>query len=191
MGTVLLFFALKFINAMSRTPSMSTNFALGAGCYWGTEKYVKKDFQKMFPNSILSANVGFMSPDPNAIKNPTYRQVCSGSTGHVEVLNVELNDPEKHFEELVKFFFQFHDPTTKNRQGNDVGTQYASCIFCSDEEQTRLANKVIAELQGHIDAGRIKSYANKKVETYVTKTNTFYEAHEEHQEYLETSKWIL
>ena len=175
---------LKVINTASKTPNMSTNFALGAGCYWGTEKYVKKDFQEMFPNSILSAKVGFMSPDPNAMKNPTYRQVCSGSTGHVEVLNVELNDPEKHFEKLVRFFFQFHDPTTKNRQGNDVGTQYASCIFCSDEKQTNIAKKVINELQGHIDSGRIKSYAKKKVETYIANTTAFYEAHEDHQEYL-------
>jgi hypothetical protein len=77
-------------------------------CYWGTEKYVVKDFQKRFPDSIKSAAVGFMSPDPNAMKDPSYRQVCSGSTGHVEVLQVELNDPDKHFEELIKFFFMFH-----------------------------------------------------------------------------------
>jgi len=125
-----------------------------------------------------------MSPDPNAIQNPTYRQVCSGTTGHVEVLNIELNDPEKHFEELIKFFFQFHDPTTANRQGNDVGTQYASCIFCTDEKQTAIAEKVIAELQDLIDAKKITSYAKKKVETYVANSNTFYEAHDEHQEYL-------
>ena len=176
---------LKFLDGTSKTPKMSTNLALGAGCYWGTEKYVKKNFQEMFPNSILSAKVGFMSPDPNAMTNPSYRQVCSGSTGHVEVLNVELSDPEKHFKELIKFFFQFHDPTTKNRQGNDAGTQYASCIFCSDDEQTRIANKVIADLQSHIDAGRVtSSYAKKKVETFVTNATTFYEAQEEHQEYL-------
>ena len=169
---------------MSENTEISKKLALGAGCYWGTEKYVKKNFQEMFPNSIMNAKVGFMSPDPNAMKNPTYRQVCSGSTGHVEVLDVELNDPEKHFEELVKFFFQFHDPTTKNRQGNDTGTQYASCIFCSDEKQMNIAKKVINELQQHIDSGNVTSYSNLKVETYVAKTNTFYEAHEEHQEYL-------
>jgi len=169
---------------MSQNSNLSTNLALGAGCYWGTEKYVKKNFQEMFPNSILSAKVGFMSPDPNAMKNPTYRQVCSGSTGHVEVLNVELRDPEKHFEELIKFFFQFHDPTTKNRQGNDAGTQYASCIFCSDDKQIKIAKKVIDELQEHVDARRVTSYCNGKIETYVANTTTFYEAHEEHQEYL-------
>lgn len=97
--------------------AISHTLALGAGCYWGTEKYVVKDFQKKFPNSIKKAKVGFMSVDPeNAIKNPNYRQVCSGTTGYVEVLYVELNDPASTFEPLVRFFFQFHDPTTKDRQ---------------------------------------------------------------------------
>jgi len=163
---------------------MSNTVALGAGCFWGTEKYIKKNFQQLFPNSIQKAKVGFMSPFPNAIKNRTYQQVCSGSTSHVEVLNVKLANPEKHFEMLIRFFFQFHDPTTKNRQGNDRGSQYASCIFCSDKKQMNIAKKVITELQGHIDAGYITSYGKKKVTTYVTETNTFYEAHEEHQEYL-------
>ena len=91
------------------------------GCYWGTEKYVKKDFQKKYPGSIKSARVGFMSTTPNNnIKDPTYRQVCTGQTGYVEVLLVELESPETTLEPLIKFFFQFHDPTTKNRQGNDT-----------------------------------------------------------------------
>jgi Peptide methionine sulfoxide reductase len=77
-------------------------------CYWGTEKYVVMDFQKRFPDSIESTSVGFMSPDPNAIQNPSYRQVCSGTTSHVEVLQVALKNPDAHFEELIKFFFMFH-----------------------------------------------------------------------------------
>ena len=102
--------------ASPATGSISNTVTLGAGCYWGTEKFIRKDFQKLFPNSIKTATVGFMSPDPNAPKNPSYQAVCSGSTGHVEVLLVELNDPNAHFEELVRFFYMFHDPTTKNRQ---------------------------------------------------------------------------
>ena len=97
---------------------------------------------------------------------------------------MKLANPEKHFEMLIWFFFQFYDPTTKNRQGNDRGSQYASCIFCSDEKQMNIAKKVITELQGHIEARRITSYSNKKVTTYVTEANTFYEAHTAHQEYL-------
>lgn len=125
-----------------------------------------------------------MAPEPEkALKNPTYRQVCSGTSGHIEVLDVELSHP-KYYEELVKFFFQFHDPTTKNRQGNDVGYQYASCIFASDEEQASIAQKVKQDVQKLIDQKLITSYSNSKVETFISKYNQFYEAQEDHQEYL-------
>uniref|UniRef100_A0A6T5V5V7 peptide-methionine (S)-S-oxide reductase n=1 Tax=Leptocylindrus aporus TaxID=1398097 RepID=A0A6T5V5V7_9STRA len=153
--------------------------------YWGTEKFIKKDFQKKFPKSIKSAKVGFMSPDPNALKNPNYTQVCSGVTGYVEVLYVELANPNAQiFENLVKFFFSFHDPTTLNRQGNDRGTQYASYIFTTDRVQHEIAEKVISELQDCITAGKIESYATKTLSTKLSNANKFYEAHAEHQEYL-------
>jgi peptide-methionine (S)-S-oxide reductase len=129
-----------------------------------------------------------MSPDPNAMENPSYRQVCSGSTGHVEVLNIELSKDASNtevYEELIKFFFQFHDPTTLNRQGNDVGTQYASIIFCTSQEQKDVANKVKHELQTAIDTKKVNSgYASSRIETSIVDYTTFYEAHEEHQEYL-------
>jgi len=165
----------------------SSTIVLGAGCYWGTEKFVKKDFgTKLFPGSIRKATVGFMSPDPDHPKNPSYRSVCSGRTGHVEVLNVELDDgeDEKVLEELLRFFFMFHDPTTANRQGNDVGTQYASAIFVNDERQKKIARKVVGELQGFLDAGKLGSYRGDKVCTAVHDATEFYEAHQEHQEYL-------
>ena len=140
-----------------------------------------QDFQKRFPGSIKNAKVGFMSKEPdNVIKNPDYREVCSGTTGYVEVLFIELNDPETNFEPLIRFFFQFHDPTTKDRQGNDVGTQYASIIFCDDEEQTKIATKVKSELQTLVDDGKVK-YIGNTVETDIVKTTPFVEAHEEHQ----------
>eukprot|EP00552_Chaetoceros_brevis_P004697 CAMPEP_0197735162 /NCGR_PEP_ID=MMETSP1435-20131217/371_1 /TAXON_ID=426625 /ORGANISM="Chaetoceros brevis, Strain CCMP164" /LENGTH=183 /DNA_ID=CAMNT_0043322765 /DNA_START=36 /DNA_END=584 /DNA_ORIENTATION=+ len=158
--------------------------SLGAGCYWGTEKYVRNDFQKRFPNSIKSATVGFMSPDENHMKNPSYRQVCSGTTGHVEVLDVELNDPsEGMVKELLRFFFLFHDPTTMDRQGNDAGTQYASAIFVSNEEQKKIAKDVIAELQSALDGGTAR-YTGTKVATAVHDYTKFYPAQDEHQEYL-------
>ena len=164
---------------------ISSTLALGAGCYWGTEKYIVKDFQKKFPGAIADAKVGFMNPDPNGMKNPSYRQVCSGATGHVEVLNVELaNATPELFEELIKFFFMFHDPTTKNRQGNDVGTQYASVIFCSDATQTEIANKVMKELQEAMDKNKVTSYLQPTVNTGIVDYTEFFEAHAEHQEYL-------
>jgi peptide-methionine (S)-S-oxide reductase len=143
------------------------------------------DFQKKFPNSINRAKVGFMSPfEKPRIKNPTYRDVCSGSSGHVEVLFVELNDPQKHFVELIRFFFQFHDPTTQNRQGNDSGFQYASYIFCDDEEQTNIAKIIRAELQAHVTNGKIH-FGTKEVTTKIGPMMPFTEAEAAHQEYLE------
>jgi peptide-methionine (S)-S-oxide reductase len=150
-------------------------------------RYIVKDFQKKFPGTIANAKVGFMSPDPNAMKNPSYRQVCSGSTSHVEVLKIELA-PEKAtpelFEHLMQFFFMFHDPTTLNAQGNDTGTQYASVIFCSDEQQKQIAAKVMAELQQAVTDKKVTSYVKTKIETGIVDYTDFYEAHEEHQEYL-------
>jgi len=80
--------------------NISPIVTLGAGCYWGTEKYIRKDFQKKFPDSVKSATVGFMNPDPDHKPNPSYREVCTGATGHVEVLHVELYDPNQHYEEV-------------------------------------------------------------------------------------------
>jgi len=168
----------------SAVATLSNTVALGAGCYWGTEKFIKKDFQNKFPGSIKSGRVGFMSPEENHPKNPSYRQVCTGTTGHVEVLNVELNDPQKDFKELIKFFFFFHDPTTQDRQGNDTGTQYASAIFVKDNEQRRIVTEVINELQTFLDSDNKSPYAGNKMATAVHDATTFFDAEEEHQEYL-------
>ena len=92
----------------------------GAGCYWGTEKY----FKKQFPEQITHGKVGFMGPQ-SAPPNPSYQAVCSGTTGHVEVYNFKYTGGNEAYEAITRFFFQFHDPTTKDRQGNDQGTQYA------------------------------------------------------------------
>ena len=167
---------------------ISSTIALGAGCYWGTEKFILKDFQAQYPECIKKAKVGFMSPDPNAIENPSYRQVCTGTTGHVEVLNIEL-DPKQSttelMEDLLKFFFMFHDPTTRNRQGNDAGTQYASVIFCSSPEQKQIAERVKSELQQALDDKKIPGYERRTIETTIVDYTTFYEAQEDHQQYLE------
>ena len=105
----------------------------GAGCYWGTEKYYAKNFSDKHPGAILGHSVGFMSPNSSAVANPSYRQVCAGNTTHVEVVHIRFDNRIVSYEELVKFFFTFHDPTTLNRQGNDKGDSYASVIFYHSE----------------------------------------------------------
>lgn len=94
----------------------------GAGCYWGTEKYFAKDFNAEFPGSILGTSVGFMHFTKSEEKSPSYDAVCSGMTGYVEVVHVLFDSSKCTFEDMCKFFFSFHDPTTKNQQGNDMGT---------------------------------------------------------------------
>ncbi len=143
------------------------------------------DFQMKFPNAIKEASVGFMSPlNQPQMKNPSYRQVCSGTSGHVEVLYVELNEPKKHFEELIRFFFTLHDPTLKDRQGNDRGFQYSSWVFCGDEEQFRIVEKVRGELQEAIDQKVVKAFMTTKVETQICDLKEFTLAEEKHQRYL-------
>ena len=156
-----------------------------SGCYWGTEKFIVKDFQKRHPGAIRSAKVGFMATDPNnPVRNPDYRQVCSGRSGYVEVLQVELNDPSNTLEPLLRFFFQFHDPTTPDQQGNDAGPQYASVIFCDDNAQMDMARTVQTELQQLLDQNQISTYRFSKVATKILPMTPFVEAHDEHQEYL-------
>ncbi len=163
---------------------LSPFVTLGAGCYWGTDKFVRKDFVKRFPGSVKSVSVGFMSPDPKHPKNPSYRAVCSGTTGHVEVAHIELSDPAAHYEELIRFFFMFHDPTTKNRQGNDVGTQYHSYIFTHDSEQEKIAKRVHRQVQDAVSRGTLNCYSQTDVRTSIGPATVYYEAHKEHQDYL-------
>ncbi len=113
-----------------------------------------------------------MSPEKDHPENPSYRQVCTGTTGHVEVLFVELNDPETHFEDLIKFFFLFHDPTTMDRQGNDTGTQYASAIFVSDEKQKEICEKVMNDLQNYITVKK-SPYHGKQIVTQIHEATKF------------------
>lgn len=171
----------------SATPAtISHKATLGAGCYWGTEKFIRKDWAKQ--GGLVDCAVGFMGPE-SAKANPTYREVCSGKTGHVEVLDVEWQDIEgkdgaETYENLIRFFFSFHDPTTFNRQGNDVGTQYASVIFVYDQLQLEIANRVIGELQELVNNKKVPRYQSVRVSTAVRAATTFYPAHEEHQDYL-------
>jgi len=157
----------------------------GAGCYWGTEKFFKYNFSKKFPElgAIVNGTVGFMGPK-DAPANPTYREVCSGATGHVEVFQFEYSGGDEYYEQIVRFFFQFHDPTTPDRQGNDKGTQYASVIYCYTEKQLKIATQVKEELQNLLDERRLRCYKDNTVTTDIRMHSIFYPAHDEHQDYL-------
>ncbi|RNA01551.1 peptide-methionine (S)-S-oxide reductase, partial [Brachionus plicatilis] len=108
--------------------------------------------------------------------NPTYESICSGSTGHAEVVQVEYNPTVIDTEKILEVFFFVHDPTQLNRQGNDVGTQYRSAVFYHNDEQKTLAQKLIDELNA---SGKLKS----KVVTEVTKFEKFFPAEDYHQDY--------
>lgn len=178
-------------NGVSNLSMIDKRACFGAGCYWGTEKFFKSDFGvKTFTGSgkVVSGKVGFMGP-PTAKPNPTYREVCTGTTQQVEVYDLTFDGDEKTYEDLCKHFFMFHDPTTKDRQGNDRGTQYASAIFCYDDKQKAIATKVKNELQDLLKAGKVNGYADKTVTTAILDATIFYPAHEEHQEYLDKNPW--
>eukprot|EP00026_Physarum_polycephalum_P016612 Phypoly_transcript_17557.p1 GENE.Phypoly_transcript_17557~~Phypoly_transcript_17557.p1 ORF type:complete len:179 (+),score=26.63 Phypoly_transcript_17557:184-720(+) len=145
--------------------------SFGAGCFWGTEKFFRKEF------NLIDAKVGYQGGDA---KNPTYKQVCTGNTGHAEVLVVEYDDTKVNYADLVRFFYRMHDPTTLNRQGNDTGTQYRSVIFFYTPEQEAIAKKVTQEI---IDE---KRYPDPIV-TQIAPAGEFYTAEDYHQKYLEAN----
>ena len=140
---------------------------LAGGCFWCLEAvYV----ELRGVSKVVSGYAG------GSVRNPSYRQVCSGSTGHAEVVQITFDPNVVSYRELLEIFFTIHDPTTLNRQGADVGTQYRSAIFYHDEEQRRIATEVIAELSAQ------KLWPNPIV-TQVAPLDTFYPAEEYHQNY--------
>lgn len=140
---------------------------LGAGCFWCVEAV----FDEL--RGVVSVESGYSG---GKVPNPTYAQVCSGTTSHAEVAQITFDPKAISFKEILQVFFTVHDPTTLNRQGADVGTQYRSAIFYHDEEQKRVAEQVIKE----IDAAKIWE---RPIVTEVTPFKTFYQAEDYHQEY--------
>jgi peptide-methionine (S)-S-oxide reductase len=148
--------------------TMKTDTAtLGTGCFWCTEAI----FQQL--DGVLKVSSGYSGGQVN---NPTYKQICGGNTGHAEVIQV-VYDPEKiTFDDLLKAFWQSHDPTTLNRQGNDVGTQYRSVVFYHNDEQKTKAEQYKAELD------KSKAY-DKPIVTEIAPFTKFYVAENYHQDY--------
>jgi peptide-methionine (S)-S-oxide reductase len=151
---------------LSRMPTTETAI-LGGGCFWCVEAAIKQ------LEGVLSVRSGYMG---GSTANPTYQQVCSGKSGHVEVAEVTFDPAVISFSDLLHVFFTAHDPTTLNRQGNDVGEQYRSVIFYNDEAQKKTAEDVIAELT------RDKVFSDSIV-TAIEPASTFYVAEDYHQDY--------
>lgn len=139
---------------------------LGGGCFWCTEAVFQevKGVEK-----VVSGYAG-----GNAPGKPTYREICSGLTGHAEVIQITFDANIISFEDLLVIFMTTHDPTTLNRQGADKGTQYRSVIYYHNEHQQRIANEVVKQMQ---------SYYNDKIVTEISPLAIFYTAEEEHQNY--------
>ncbi len=135
-----------------------------SGCFWGTEYY----FQKA--KGILKTTVGYTGGHK---ENATYYDVCSGTTGHAEAVEIIFDPAQTSYEELAKLFFETHNPEQKNRQGPDIGTQYRSATFYVNDEQKQIAEKLIQILKenGH------------KIVTEVTKAGSFWKAEDKHQQY--------
>jgi peptide-methionine (S)-S-oxide reductase len=140
---------------------------LAGGCFWCLEAVY---LELRGVEKVVSGYTGGANP------NPTYKQVCSGTTGHAEVVQITYDPQQVTFEDLLKVFFTIHDPTTLNRQGYDVGTQYRSAVFYHNVEQKALAERIIAELQ------RDKVW-DKPIVTQIAPLDVFYPAEEYHQNY--------
>ena len=141
----------------------------GAGCFWGVEQAFRE------VKGVLSTKVGYLG---GTLQNPTYHDVCTDSTGHAEVVQVEFDPAQVPYEQLLDVFWNIHNPTTLNRQGPDIGTQYRSAIFYHSSEQAAAARASKAKLE---TSGRFKT----PIVTEITAASEFYMAEEYHQQYLE------
>ena len=154
-------------DTMEQTNLQTATF--GAGCFWGVEA----SFRKV--DGVVETAVGYSG---GTKENPTYQEVCTDRTGHAEVVRVQFDPSKVTFEELLKIFWDSHDPTTLNRQGPDVGRQYRSAVFYHNEAQREIAESAKEQL------GKSGTY-QRPVVTEITPASTFYQAEEYHQRYLE------
>ena len=160
------------VHAADDTPDIPLAKATFAGgCFWCTEA-VYKEIKGV--KEVTSGYIGGKNP------NPTYKQVCTGLTGHAEAVEIEYDPDLVPYEKLLEVFFATHDPTTLNRQGADAGTQYRSGVFYHDDEQKQIAEKVIDRL----DAAKVFP---QRIVTEVTEASKFYPAEDYHQDYFENN----
>jgi len=167
------------VTSKNTEPSGKVEIATFAnGCFWGTQQIFDKYYG---PDRGVKTRVGYTGGDEK-YKNPSYRQVCSGETGYAEACQVEFDPALVGYAELVELFYRTHDPTTKNRQGNDSGTQYRSGIFTNTAEQEEIAKTVTDEVQAkHFDP------KSKRIVTIIAPAGQWYTAEEYHQKYLDNN----
>ncbi len=151
------------------TPVTSHVATLAGGCFWGMQELIGVQ------PGVLGSRVGYTG---GTTANPTYEMVCTGRTGHAESIEITFDPSKTSFESILRFFFRMHDPTTVNRQANDVGSQYRSAIFYHDEAQHQIAQKVKAEVEA---SGKWPS----KLVTEIAPAGAFFTAEDYHQDYLE------
>jgi len=173
----LLLFALAAFNLIDKKVPMkeqnNVEYAtFGGGCFWCTEAI----FSEL--KGVKNVESGYAG---GTTKNPSYREVCTGNTGHAEVIHIAFNPKEISYEELLDVFFATHDPTTLNRQGADVGTQYRSVVFYHNEAQKQKAIDFIKALE------KEKVFKNKIV-TEIAPFNNYYQAENYHQDYFNNNK---
>jgi methionine-S-sulfoxide reductase len=146
---------------------------LAGGCFWGVEELIRK-----MPG-IIDTTVGYAG---GTLANPRYEDLKKGTTGHAETVEIVFDPDRISFEEILNFFFRFHDPTTKNRQGNDNGTQYRSAIFYHDDAQRETAERVKKEVEA---SGKWP----RPIVTEIVPTTKFWPAEDYHQDYLQRIPW--
>ena len=139
----------------------------GAGCFWGVEAAFRQI------QGVTSTAVGYLG---GTVENPTYQDVCTGSTGHAEVVQVEYDPAQIAYEDLLDVFWKCHDPTTLDRQGPDVGAQYRSAVFFHTPEQ---------EAAAKVSKEKAQDRFKRPIVTEITPASAFYRAEEYHQQYLE------
>lgn len=166
--SVIILFLFLTMSGISKELEKAT---LGGGCFWCTEAVYKE------LKGVVSVKPGYSG---GTIKNPSYKEVCTGRTGHAEVVQIEFDPDLVSFADILEVFFMTHDPTTLNRQGNDVGTQYRSVIFYHNEQQKQIAAKVVQLFEEE------KVY-DRPIVTEITAFSAFYPAEDYHFNYFENN----
>ena len=176
MFTYIVFFNINLGIAMIETDNKNKSIfeqaIFGAGCFWCVEAI----FESM--EGVENVQAGYTGGNT---ENPTYEEICSGKTNHVEVIQLDFNPQIISFKKLMDYFWKSHDPTTLNRQGADIGTQYRSAVFYNSEEQKEIAEQSLK------DADNSGMYINPIV-TEITLLSEFYSAEEYHQDYFRDNK---